>query len=176
MKKIATITIMLLVVVACQQSKNDQAGDNAIQYVREQLNYQKENIKSVEVTHEDSVLFDKMLTFVASDVKMQHVNYLGNDISLKDYWCYLDSIDKMMVDYTKSWIIDKEWSDSLKQLPKYKDMWHKAFIIEVTMKSNKTLVYRVCMEKDGITPLATSEEFMKQRDEIQEALSQRVDL
>jgi hypothetical protein len=44
------------------------------------------------------------------------------------------------------------------------------------MKSNKTLVYRVCMEKDGITPLATSEEFMKQRDEIQEALSKRVDL
>jgi hypothetical protein len=32
------------------------------------------------------------------------------------------------------------------------------------------------MEKDGITPLTTSEEFMKQRDEIQEALSQRADL
>ena len=176
MKKIATITIMLLMLVACQQSKNDQAGDNAIQYVREQLNDQKENIKSVEVTLEDSVLFDKMLALVASDVNMQHVNYLGNDISLKEYHCYLDSIDRMMNDYTKSWIMDKEWSDSLKQLPKYKDTWHKAFIVEVTMKSNKTLAYRVCMEKDGITPLITSEEYMKQRDEVQEALNKRVDL
>ena len=176
MKKIATITIMLLILISCQQSKNDQAGDNAIQYVREQLNDQKENIKSVEVTLEDSVLFDKMLALVASDVNMQHVNYLGNDISLKEYRCYLDSIDRMMNDYTKSWIMDKEWSDSLKQLPKYKDTWHKAFIVEVTMKSNKTLAYRVCMEKDGITPLITSEEYMKQRDEVQEALNKRVDL
>ena len=176
MKKIATVTIMLLVLVGCQQSKYGQAGENAIQYVREQMNDQKDNIKSVEITMEDSVLSTILLSFATTELYLQNTNYLGDEISRDHYHAFVDSIDRMMTDVTRSWIMDREWNDSLKQLPKYKNSWRKAFMIEVTMKSNQTLTYRICMDQDGTTPSMTSDQFMKQRDELQQALSKRLDM
>ena len=176
MKKIATVTIMLLVLVGCQQSKYGQAGENAIQYVREQMNDQKDNIKSVEITMEDSVLSTILLSFATTELYLQNTKYLGDEISRDHYHAFVDSIDRMMTDVTRSWIMDREWNDSLKQLPKYKNSWRKAFMIEVTMKSNQTLTYRICMDQDGTTPSMTSDQFMKQRDELQQALSKRLDM
>ena len=133
MKKIF-VFIMLLITLSCS-SQNDGAK-NACQYVREQMNDQAENIKSMEVVREDSVLDP-------------YIAILNNN----DDW-------QEKLDAQHSWIMMDEYCDSLKQLPKYKDKWHKAYIIEVTMKSSKVLTYRVCMEKNGITPQMTAQEFL----------------
>jgi len=176
MKKFATITIMLMVLISCQQSKYGRAGDNAIQYLREQMTGQMDNIESMEIIKEDSVLSSILLSFAETEFHMENVKYLNDEISPEQYRAFVDSIDRVLTDVTRSWVMDQEWGDSLKRLDKYASSWRKAFIVQVTMKSGSQSQHRVCMDQDGTTPSETEEQFTKQHNELQEALSKRLDL
>ena len=137
MKKIF-VFLMLLATLSCS-SQNDGAK-NACQYVRELMNNQAANIVSVDVVMEDSVLTPYV--------------YMYNDIAS-------DSLLYAGMDMQKSWIMDKDWNDSLKQMPQYKGKWRKAYMIKVTMKSTQKLVHRVMMGDDGTTPQASSDDMQK---------------
>ena len=102
--------------------------------------------------------------------------YLNDEISPEQYRAFVDSIDRVLTDVTRSWVMDQEWGDSLKRLDKYASSWRKAFIVQVTMKSGSQSQHRVCMDQDGTTPSETEEQFTKQHNELQEALSKRLDL
>lgn len=176
MKKVLSITIMLLMLVSCRQSQYRNAGDNAIQYVREQMKDQLDNIESIDVVKEDSVLSSILLSFAETEFYMENVKYLNNEINTEQYRAFVDSIDRVMIDVTRSWWMDHEWGDSLKRLDKYSSSWRKAFIIQVTMKSGSKSYHRICMDQDGTTPSTTEAQFTKQFDKLRDALSKRLDM
>jgi hypothetical protein len=131
--------LMLLITVSC--SSQNEGERNACQFVRELMIDQAANIQSVEVVKVDSV----MTPYV----------YMYNELKGDDHI-------NAGFDIANSWLMDPENSDSLKQEPKYKKKWRKAYMVEVTMKSSKKLIYRVMMGDDGTTPQITSEEMRKE--------------
>lgn len=138
MKKMMFLFMAIAVLSCSSQNKGDE---NACQFVRELLVEQASNIQSVDIAKEDSV----MTPYI----------YMYNEF--KD-----DELVTAGFDIPKSWFMDKEYTDSLKQLPKYKSKWRKAYMIEVTMKSSRTLTYRVMMDDDGITPRLSQEDMIKE--------------
>lgn len=169
MKKMIHL-LAITILAAC--SETDQGRQNACQYVREQMPEQMVNIKRVEVVKEDSVLSPFIISLGVSDIYSKRGDYYGGDITIEQWHAYTDSMLTLCFDFNNSWIMDKERTDSLKQLPKYRDSWRKAYLVEVIMKSGATKQYRVCMNEDGITPSMTSEEYIKRLDEFTKALNE----
>ena len=56
-------------------------------------------------------------------------------------------------------------NDSLHKLSKYNNDWRVVYTIETTMKSTDTKRTRVMMERDGLKPYMTENEFTKEMDE-----------
>ena len=172
MREMFLLIMMSIVLTACNtdQMKYGQGGRNACQYVREQMSDQATNIKSVEITKEDSVLSPLIIIFGKTEIYQKRIDLYEGIITNGQLREYIDSMTTVCLDIQRSWIMDKELSDSLKQLPKYQESWRKAYWIEVTMKSNTTKQYRICMDEDGVTPSMTSEEFLKIQDEYMKSL------
>lgn len=166
MKRIIFAVMIVAAIVGCSQEKSkcDQAGENAIQYLYEQMTEKREDVKSVEIVKEDSVLGGFMLSILEMEVSSEYSKYLFNEISTSQFREFHDSMRTLFFDIANSWIMDKNENDSLKQLLKYRDKWRKAYLLEVTMKSNKKLQDRVCMDSDGVTPLMTIDESIKDRE------------
>ena len=171
MKKIL-LSIAVLMMTACNGSKYGMAGDNAIQYVYEQMSDKRADINSVEIIKEDSVLSPILLSFGTTEIYSERTKYLGGEVSIEQYSAFKDSMMIMEGDVAKSWVMDKEWTDSLKKLPKYDGAWRKAFWLEVTMKSNQKLQYRMCLDQDGVTPYTNADGFMKEHQNFVEALNE----
>ena len=169
MKKLLFASIIALL-TACSEA--DQGKHNACQYVREQIPQQTDNIKSVEVVGEDSVLSPLMIKFGVSEIYSKHGDFYDNDITIEEWHAYLDSMLSIGLDSQRSWIMNKEWNDSLKQMSKYQGSWRKAYWVEVTMKSGATKQYRVCMNEDGITPSMSFEQFQIELDDFMKALNE----
>lgn len=175
MKKLLLIIMVILTVLtSCNmnQAKYGQGGENACQYVREQMPEQAANIKNIEVLKEDSVLSPLMISFGTSEIYSKRSDYYGGDITIEELHTFTDSMLSVAFDSQRSWIMDKEWNDSLKQLSKYKGSWRKAYLVEVTMKSGAVSQERVCMNEDGITPIITSTQFKKSIDGFIKAIKE----
>ena len=169
MKKMMYL-LAVIMMVACGET--DQGRKNACQYVREQMPDQIANIKSVEVVKEDSVLSPFIISLGTSEIHSMRGDYYGGDITIEEWHVYQDSMLTIGLDAQRSWVMDKEWSDSLKQLPKYKESWRKAYLVEVTMKSGAIKQYRVCMDEAGTTPFMTIEQFQPKLDDFLKALEE----
>lgn len=167
MKKLL-ITTVIAILTACSDGA-DQDKRNACQYVREQMPQQSDNIKSVEVIDEDSVLTTLLLSFGASEIYTEKIKLLDNEISIDQWRVFTDSMMTLESDVTRSWFMDRAINDSLRLLPKYKDSWRKAYLIEVTMKSGATKQYRVCMNQDGVTPSNTADDIIKEVEKFDKA-------
>jgi hypothetical protein len=170
MKKVLSIAIMLTMLISCQQSKYGQAGENAVQYVYEQFPNIREDIKNVEVFYEDSVLLTDGLSYMIIELLNKKADFYDKKIGKEEYIAYYDSIQTLIFDIDRSWTM-QEWNDSLQTLTKYKNLWHKAFMIEITMKSSKQMIYRICMDWDGTTPYINQDEIKKEIDEFQKELN-----
>jgi hypothetical protein len=174
MKKLLLfIMVILAVLTSCNtnQTKYGQGGENACQYVREQMPEQDANIKNIEAIKEDSVLSPLMISFGTSEIYSKRSDYYGGDITIEELHTFTDSMLSVAFDSQRSWIMDKEWNDSLKQLSKYKGSWRRAYLVEVTMKSGAVSQERVCMNEDGITPSTTYSKLKKSLDEFMKAIN-----
>lgn len=168
MKKVMLL-IMAVAIIACGET--DQGRKNACQYVREQMPEQLVNIKSVEVVKVDSVISPFTISLGTSEIHSMRSDYYGGGIAIEEWRAYSDSMLSIGLDAERSWIMLKEWNDSLKMLSKYTELWRKAYLVEVTMKSGAIKQYRVCMNEDGITPFMTFEQFKPKLDEFLKALN-----
>ena len=168
------LLIVLVALTACDTSqfKYGQGGINACQYVREQMQDQSVNIKNIEVIREDSVLSPLIILIGKTEIYKKSIDLYDGLIANKQWQEYIDSMVIVGYDVQRSWIMDKRDCDSLKQLSKYHGSWRKAYIVEVTMKSNTSKQYRVCMNEDGVTPSMTAEEYLKEQKEYERALSE----
>lgn len=127
----------LLMVVSCM-GKYGKGGDNAAQFVREQVVGNPDNIASIETILEDSLLGDAFLSF---------------------YQTPADERLKILQDVLDSWLFGIVVNDSLKTLKKYDGVWRKVYTVRVTMKSGVKNDVRVLMDGDGATPRMLERDF-----------------
>ena len=153
MKKFYVISL-LMVMVACSQTKMryGQGGENACQYVKEQVPGLREDIQSVEVISEDSLLCDIGISFGDIALSKQGAAFLKGEIGKDELSATIDSIAKAATDIEYSWRFSNVVNDSLRQLSKYDGMWRKVYTVKVTMKSGTIKEPRVLMDTDGKTP------------------------
>ena len=161
MKKVLSITIMLLMLVSCNQSKFGKGGENAEQFIREKAVLVREDIATIETIREDSVLGDIGIGFEVNCLLKAGTNYLQGNITRDDYTRTINEATLLMKDIQDCWENPEVVGDSLRRIGKYDGMWRKAYTVEVTMKSSVTTTHIVIMDRDGITPRITDKDFSK---------------
>lgn len=125
MKKVTFIMIMLMTIMSCG-SKFGEGGDNAAQYVREQMAELTSDAISVETVNTDTVSVYDVVTLT------EELNGKELDVDLK------------IITFKEF----REFADSINGLSESRLM----YIVAVTAKSSKTTEVKVIMEKDGTTP------------------------
>lgn len=153
MKNLLIIGI-LLVLTGCNQTqiKYGKGGMNACQYVKERVPESRNDIQSVEVIEDDSLLCDLGMLFGDITLSKQGAAFLNGEISKDELSATIDSVAIVATDIGYSWRFSSVINDSLRKLPKYDGMWRKVYTVKVTMKSGITKEPRVLMDTDGITP------------------------
>jgi hypothetical protein len=174
MKKIVTITIMLLVVVSCQQSEFGRGGMNAEQFVKENALLLRDDIASFRTVREDSLLSDIALSFGRTQLIQAGTNFLEGTISRDDYMKVINERTLLLKDIQDCWQFPAVVGDSLRRLSKYNGMWRKAYTVEVTMKSGVTKSPRVLMDSDGTTPRMMERDMMKVLDEYDRQIAKAI--
>lgn len=146
--------ILLTIMTGCSQTqmKYGKGGENACQFVKEQVPGLRDDIQSVEVISEDSLLSDIGMSFGDITLSKQGAAFLQGEISKDELRGTIDSVAKAATDLEYSWRFSNVINDSLRKLPKYDGLWRKVYTIRVTMKSGTTKEPRVLMEADGKTP------------------------
>lgn len=161
MKKVFLFWALLAVTVAAcntEQIKYGQGGRNACQYVKEQVPGLRDDIETIEVINEDSLLGDIGLTFDEVTLAKSGAEFSQGRISADKYRAIIDSISNDATDVYYSWKYSTVVNDSLKTLSKYDGKWRKVYTVRVTMKSGTTKEPRVLMDNDGVKP------YMMERD------------
>lgn len=151
MKKVLFLLLMCVVVGCTTDMKYGQGGRNACQYVKEQVPGLRDDIASVEVIEEDSLLTDLYLDSGDLALHKGEVDYYENRISRQQLDSIIDSVGVALKDLEWSWTLGVV-NDSLKRLVKYRTQWCKVYKVQVTMKSGVTKYPRVMMDYDGVTP------------------------
>lgn len=164
MKKVLYI-VLTLAVISCDNTslntslKYGQGGQNAVQFVKEQMLSIAQNTESIEVTDEDSLLCDIGLMFGINEVNKALNQYYNEEISLKEARAVRDRVLHDGADVENTWRFGSIVTDSLKRLPKYDGQWRKVYSVTIKMKSKTSKVVRVLMDGDGITPRYTDKQF-----------------
>lgn len=136
-----------------------KGGENAAQYVREQIPELRYDIESVEATAEDSLLTDRMLALGQVQFAKAGTNFWQDKITKEQYQYIVDSTANALQDVQDSWIYGAVVNDSLRRVNKYRYNWAKVYTVTVKMKSGVTKTVRVLMDKDGETPRMTEKQF-----------------
>lgn len=162
MKKLLLFVAVMLV-ASCSQvaNKYGQGGKNAVQYVKEQVPGLRDDIESIEVIGEDSLLCDIGLTFGNLQMLRAEGDFYEGKISRARLDAIIDSVAKAITDVEFSWKFSNVINDSLRKLTKYDHQWRKVYQIRVTMKSGDVKEPRVLMDQDGITPRCLEKDFEK---------------
>lgn len=158
MKKYLAIAI-LIVLTGCNQTqmKYGQGGKNACLFVKEQVPELREDISSVEVIGEDSMICDIGLMFGFNRVHEAEMMYYDSKITRSELDQVLDSMNLELTFVENSW----KYGTPETYGNKYDGQWRKVYTVRVTMKSGVTKEPRVLMEQDGITPRMIEREFEK---------------
>ena len=173
MKKV--ILMMMMAVAGCTSSPYGQGGENACQFVKEQVPGLRDNIAKMEVIAEDSLLSDIALAFSRGSFAKAGVDFLEGNISRENYQKIIDERAQLLQDIQDSWQFSMVVNDSLRRLSKYDDMWRKVYKVLVTMKSGDTKEPRVLMDNDGITPRMIEMDFGRQLEDYQRDILQAND-
>lgn len=172
MKKSFLFIMAVVVMVACNQKGggifNDpygQGGKNAVQYLKERTLSVASEIDKMEVTGVDTFLCDRSLVLNSVAFAKAGADFWEGKISKKEYQNIIDQLSQSHTDITNSWMYGIVTNDSLHKLSKYNNDWRVVYTIETTMKSTDTKRTRVMMERDGLKPYMTENEFTKEMDE-----------
>ena len=167
MKKDFLVLFALLLTACNQTSSNEfgQGGQNAAQFVREQIPEIRDDIETIKTTKEDSLMTDRIVSFGQIQFAKAGSDYWEDKISREQYQSIIDSSANVLQDIQYSWQFSNVINDSLKQLSKYNNNWAKVYTVTVKMKSGIEKEVRILMDNDGITPRMTEKQF---EDEIQD--------
>lgn len=149
-----------------------KGGEHAIQFVKEQVHGLRDDIASVEVIEEDSLLSDIALVYDAVSFAKAGADFWQGTISREDYQRIIDERERLLNDIENSWRCPLVVNDSLKKLGKFDGMWRNVYKVLVTMKSGDTRKPRVLMDGDGITPRMMERDFERQLEEYRREILQ----
>lgn len=145
-------------------------GENACQFVKEQVPELREDIESVEVVEEDSLLSDSWLAFDRARFAIARSNYLKGEMSSDEYMGIIDERRQILSDVQNSWVYGIVVNDSLKTLKKYDNVWRRVYKVNVKMKSGVIKEPRVLMDNDGETPRMLEKDFEMELDEYRQEI------
>ena len=156
--------IMIIVIavsfifIGCNSDRTryGQGGENAIQFVKEQVSELRNDIDKIEVIGEDSLLTDLGLTFASIRAAKIKAAYYEGRVSYDEMDRVLDSCKVELMVVEQSW----KYGTVSKKIKKYEYQWRKVYTIRVTMKSGVTKEPRVLMDQDGVTPRKLESDFM----------------
>ena len=159
MKKVLLFLLQLVVFTGCntEQSKYGIGGQHACQFVKEQVPELREDISSVEVIGEDSMICDIGLMFGFNRVHEAETMYYDGKITRSELDQVLDSMNLELTFVENSW----KYGTPETYGNKFDGQWRKVYTVRVTMKSGVTKEPRVLMEQDGITPRMIERDFEK---------------
>ena len=152
--------------------KYGKGGENAIQFVKEQVPGLRDDIASVEIIEEDSLLSDIALGHDAVIFAKAGADFWQGTISREEYQRIIDEREHLLNDIEYSWRFPLVVNDSLKKLGKFDGMWRKVYKVLVTMKSGDTKNPRVLMDGDGITPRMMEVDFGRKLEEYHREIMQ----
>lgn len=155
--KIYFAIIILFFLTSCSQTqtKYGQGGVNACQFVKEQVPELREDISSVEVIREDTMLCDIGLVFGFNRVHEAEMKYYDGVISRSELDLVLDSMNLELTFVENSW----KYGTPKTYGNKFDGQWRKVYTVRVVMKSGVKKEPRVLMEQDGITPRMLEKDF-----------------
>ena len=158
MKKLMLLPLAL-VLMACSgtPSKFGQGGQNAAQFVKEQVPELRDDIENIETIEEDTLLSDIGLSFANLQLLQAESDYYEGKISRDRLQQIIDSVSWEIGVVEKSW----KYGTVSKNAEKYKGQFRRVYTVRVTMKSGVTKEPRVLMDKDGITPQCMENDFEK---------------
>ena len=165
MKQLFLFVTILFGIIACKQSPYGQGGKNAIQFLKEQATASAEDIESIEVTGEDSLLCDRALTLNEVALAKAGADYAAGNINKDNYQAIIDKFSQIATDISFSWQYSIAVNDSLRKLDKYDSDWRKVYEVTTTMKSGTTVTTRILMDSDGMTPRMTEKQFAEELNE-----------
>lgn len=172
MKKLLIIPLLALLVASCGPKMKGEgstltiAEANAMQFVKEQMGANADNIASMEIVDHDQVISNLILTYAHLKMAKTSEAYMSNQITKQRYLDIQDSIVDVCADVSNSWQYAIAVNDSLSQLEKYRGYWRHRYEVLVTMKSGATEKYKILMDSDGITPRQTESEVISEYNEI----------
>ena len=158
MKKALSIVIVGIILWGCDNNKMKYGlgGANAIQFVEEQVPGLRDDIASIEIIKEDSLLSDIGLMFAGTMAGNIKADYSEGKVSYAEMSRVLDSCKAELMAVEQSW----KYGTVSKKVKKYESQWRKVYTVKVTMKSGVTKEPRVLMDDDGITPRSLESDFM----------------
>lgn len=153
MKKV--LFLLLIALAACSSSKFGKGGDNATQYVREQI-VNSEGIESVEATEEKDIY---VLNWLKCELMLDSIVSDGED---------RDKAYNKAVDFADS-INEAILGMKQTNAPGY---MQKMYVVTVIYKSTKKEPHLVIMARDGVTPFMTYDEYDEHLQPLREKLAE----
>lgn len=149
MKHLLLITSLIFLFSSCNLNQN---GDKATAYVKEkmhELNLQDSDIESIEAEESDSVLSDILISTMRNDLLRSISQYQEGKIKKNDLIAKKDKYEELIDAVYSSLHYGIVVNDSLKTIKEYDQDWRQCYSVNVKMKSGKSNVIKVIMDKDG---------------------------
>lgn len=143
-----------LAVFSCS-GKYGKGGDNAAQFVREQVPGLRADIERIEVVGVDTLLSDVGLMFASNRASSAKMAFYAGRLSYDEVDFVLDSCAAELLHVNNSW----RYGVTPKGDGKYASQLRIVYTIRVTMKSGQVKEPRVLMEADGVTPRMLERDF-----------------
>lgn len=171
MKRFIFIATLLISIISC--SKFDEGGDNACQFVKEQLSLDFENVESIEPT----ALFEVAIINISErneDIMKKYKEEKDGIISKEDLVSFYNRLNNEVEAANDSWSGLQE--DKQKAIDAGVTAIRRVYNVAITMKSKKKTNVNVIMEDDKVTPYMLEKDYNDRLWEFQKEIKDNLEM
>ena len=171
MKQCIFIATLLISIISC--SKFDEGGDNACQFVKEQLSLDFENVESSEPT----AIFEVAIINISErneDIMKKYKEEKDGIISKEDLVSFYNRLNNEVEAANDSWSGLQE--DKQKAIDAGVTAIRRVYNVAITMKSKKKTNVNVIMEDDKVTPYMLEKDYIDRLWEFQKEIKDNLEM
>ena len=171
MKQCIFIATLLISMISC--SKFDEGGDNACQFVKEQLSLDFENVESSEPT----AIFEVAIINISErneDIMKKYKEEKDGIISKEDLVSFYNRLNNEVEAANDSWSGLQE--DKQKAIDAGVTAIRRVYNVAITMKSKKKTNVNVIMEDDKVTPYMLEKDYIDRLWEFQKEIKDNLEM
>ena len=171
MKQCIFIATLLISIISC--SKFDEGGDNACQFVKEQLSLDFENVESIEPT----AIFEVAIINISErneDIMKKYKEEKDGIISKEDLVSFYNRLNNEVEAANDSWSGLQE--DKQKAIDAGVTAIRRVYNVAITMKSKKKTNVNVIMEDDKVTPYMLEKDYIDRLWEFQKEIKDNLEM